>query len=113
MVLKYSIIVPIYNISSLIDQCVESLVNQTYKKLEIILVNDGSKDNSLEIIKKWERKDSRIVVVNKPNGGLSSARNEGLKSATGDYVLYVDGDDWIDVETLAEADRFIAKYGML
>lgn len=113
MVLKYSIIVPIYNISSLIDQCVESLVNQTYKKLEIILVNDGSKDNSLEIIKKWERKDSRIFVVNKPNGGLSSARNEGLKSATGDYVLYVDGDDWIDVETLAEADRFIAKYGLV
>lgn len=113
MVLKYSIIVPIYNISSFIDQCVESLVNQTCKNLEIILVNDGSEDNSLEIINKWERKDSRIVVVNKPNGGLSSARNEGLKSATGDYILYVDGDDWIDVGALAEADRFIAKYGLV
>ena len=113
MVLKYSIIVPIYNISSFIDQCVESLVNQTCKNLEIILVNDGSKDNSLEIIKKWERKDSRIVVVNKTNGGLSSARNEGLKSATGDYILYVDGDDWIDVGALAEADRFITKYGLV
>ena len=113
MIFKFSIIVPIYNISQYIDQCVESIVNQTYKNLEIILVNDGSKDDSLEKIREWERKDSRIVVVDKPNGGLSSARNEGLKHATGDYVLYVDGDDWIDIEALEKANRFITEYGLL
>lgn len=111
--MKYSIIVPIYNISSYIDQCVGSIVSQTYKNLEVILVNDGSKDDSLEKIREWGKRDSRVVVVDKPNGGLSSARNAGLKHATGDYILYVDGDDWIDVKALAEADRFIAEHGQV
>lgn len=93
--IKISVIVPIYNISTYIDQCVESIVAQTYKNLEIILVNDGSKDDSLEKIKNWERKDKRIIVIDKSNGGLSDARNAGLKIATGDYVSFVDGDDWI------------------
>lgn len=111
--MKYSIIVPIYNISSYIDQCVESIVNQTYKNVEIILVNDGSKDDSLAKLREWEKKDNRVVVVDKPNGGLSSARNEGLKYASGDYILYVDGDDWIDVKALAEADCFITEHGQV
>lgn len=111
--MKYTIIVPIYNISTYIDQCVESIVNQTYKDLEIILVNDGSKDDSLAKLREWEKKDNRIVVIDKPNGGLSSARNEGLKYATGDYIFYVDGDDWIDVKALEEADRFITEHGQV
>lgn len=113
MIQKYSIIVPIYNISSYIDRCVESLVSQTFNNLEIILVNDGSKDDSLEIIREWERKDKRIVVIDKQNGGLSSARNEGLKYATGDYVFYVDGDDWLSIKALQLANDFIAEYGVV
>lgn len=97
-IMKFSVIVPIYNISSYIDQCVESIINQTYKNIEIILVNDGSKDKSLEKIREWESRDTRIIVIDKPNGGLSSARNEGLKHATGDYVFYVDGDDWLSID---------------
>lgn len=110
MILKFSIIVPIYNISQYIDQCVESIVNQTYKNLEIILVNDGSKDDSLEKIREWERKDPRIIVVDKPNGGLSSARNEGLKHATGDYVGFVDGDDWVATDLYEKVASEIENY---
>ena len=104
MDVKFSIIVAVYNIEKYISDCVESIVGQTYNNLEIILVNDGSTDGSLEALQRWEKSDKRIKVVDKPNGGLSSARNEGLKHATGDYVAYIDGDDWIDVsmfETIA------------
>lgn len=93
--IKFSIIVAVYNIEKYINQCVESIINQTYSNIEIILVNDGSTDNSLHILQEWEKKDERIKIVNKINGGLSSARNEGLKIATGEYIAYIDGDDWI------------------
>ena len=93
---KISIIVPIYNSEDYIEQCIESIVNQTYKNIEPILVNDGSTDESLAICKKWEDKDSRIVVIDKPNGGVATARNVGLKKATGELVGFVDHDDWIE-----------------
>ena len=91
-----SVIVSIYNVQDYVEKSVHSICNQTYKNLEIILVDDGATDNSGKICDKLAAKDSRIKVIHKPNGGLSSARNEGVKFATGDYIAFVDGDDWID-----------------
>lgn len=96
MIKKISIIVPIYNVEQYLDKCVESLVNQTYNNLEIILVDDGTKDKSGEMADLWSIKDDRIKVIHKKNGGLSDARNAGMKIATGDYIAFVDSDDWIN-----------------
>jgi len=90
-----SIIVPIYNVSEYLEKCIMSLINQTYKNIEIILVNDGSTDNSLDICKKYETEDKRIVVLNKINGGLSDARNYGIERAKGQYITCVDSDDYV------------------
>lgn len=81
-----SIIVPVYNVEKYLERCVHSIINQTLKKIEIILVNDGSTDSSPEICEKFKMKDDRIVVIHKINGGLSSARNEGLRIANGNYI---------------------------
>lgn len=90
---KISIIVPIYNVEKYLGECLDSLINQTYTNLEMILVNDGSTDNSLEIAQEYSLKDSRIKLFSKTNGGLSDARNFGLKQATGDYIGFLDSDD--------------------
>lgn len=92
---KVSVIVPIYKVESYLDQCVQSIVDQTYKNLEIILVDDGSPDHCPIVCDAWAEKDSRIRVIHKENGGFSSARNVGLDAATGDYIQFVDSDDWI------------------
>ena len=92
-----SVIVPIYNIEKYLNKCIESIVNQTYKNLEIILVDDGSTDSCPTICDKWGEKDSRIIVVHKNNGGLSSARNLGLRTCLGEYVIFIDGDDYISI----------------
>ena len=89
-----SIIVSIYNQAEYLDECIESIVNQTYKNIEIILVNDGSSDNSLEICNKYKNIDDRIVIIDKENGGLSSARNSGLDIASGKYIMFCDADDY-------------------
>lgn len=94
--MKISIIVPIYNVEEYLQRCVDSLICQTYRDIEIILVNDGSTDNSLEICKSNAKKDSRIIILDKTNGGLSDARNSGLKISTGDFILFVDSDDYIE-----------------
>lgn len=91
-----SIIIPVYNNSKSLKRCLESVVNQTYKDLEIIIVNDGSTDNSLDICNEFAKKDDRIVIIDKENGGVSSARNAGLKVANGEYIGFVDGDDTIN-----------------
>ncbi len=91
-----SIIVPIYNAEKYLAKCIESLIHQTYQKLEIILVNDGSKDNSLAICRDYAAKDSRIVVIDKENAGVALARNSGLEVATGKYIGFVDPDDWLE-----------------
>lgn len=93
---KLSIIVPVYNAEQFIDRCIKSLVNQTYKNLEILLINDGSRDNSLMICKNFAKLDDRIKVFDKPNGGAASARNLGLKNATGEYIAFCDADDYHD-----------------
>ena len=106
-----SIIVPVYNSEKYIDKCLDSILNQTYKDLEIVLVNDGSNDQSLKILEKYALRDTRIKVVNQENKGVAAARNTGLDNATGEYILYVDSDDWIEnnmvermVELSANAD---------
>ena len=93
-----SVIVPIYNGEQYLAQCIESILIQTYSMLEIILINDGSKDTSLQICKEYEQKDSRIKVYDLQNGGVSRARNFGLSVATGDYVAFVDCDDYLSAE---------------
>ena len=90
-----SIIVPVYNTEQFLAECLNSIVRQTYEKLEIILVDDGSKDHSLEICQQWQKKDDRILVIHKSNGGAASARNAGLDIAQGQYIGFVDSDDII------------------
>jgi glycosyltransferase involved in cell wall biosynthesis len=97
---KISIIIPVYNVEPYIRKCLDSVVNQTYQNLEIICINDGSTDDSGKICDEYAAKDSRIRVFHKKNGGLSSALNVGLKNFTGDYLGFVDSDDW------AESDMF-------
>ena len=90
-----SIIIPVYNVSKYLDKCLQSVVTQTYSNIQIILVNDGSTDNSCEICEKWCKKDKRIEVIHKRNGGLSNARNVGIERAQGEYLMFVDSDDII------------------
>ena len=90
-----SVIVPVYKVEPYLDRCVESIVNQTYRNLEIILVDDGSPDNSPQMCDAWAERDSRIKVIHKENGGLSDARNAGMAAATGELMGFVDSDDWI------------------
>ena len=93
-----TIIVPIYNVEKYLEKCVESILSQTYKNIEIILVNDGSTDGSLDICKRYADLDKRIRIIDKRNGGLSDARNAGLDAAHGEFVGFVDSDDWIAEE---------------
>ncbi len=97
---KVSVIVPIYNVERFLNRCIESIVNQSYESIEIILVDDGSPDNCPAMCDKWALKDPRIKVIHKPNGGLGFARNSGLEVATGDYVMFIDSDDYIDLQTV-------------
>lgn len=95
----YSIIIPIYNVEDYLERCLQSVINQTYKDIEIILVDDESPDNCPSLCEKYSAQDSRIKVIHKKNGGLSDARNTGLALATGEYVIFVDADDYIDKNT--------------
>lgn len=93
-----SVIIPVYNAEKYLDRCVESIVKQTYKNLEIIIVNDGSTDTSGQKCDEWEKKDNRIIVIHKPNSGVSDTRNLGMEKAKGKYFAFVDSDDYIDVD---------------
>lgn len=95
---KISVIVPVYNIQDYIRQCIESVLCQTYTSLELILVDDGSTDNSGKICEEYAQRDSRVVIIHKTNGGQSSARNMGIDIARGEWLSFVDGDDWIEPE---------------
>lgn len=107
---KVSVIVPVWNAHEYLNRCVDSIVNQTYKNLEIILVDDGSTDDSLKICKEYEKKDERIRVVHKENGGQSSARNLALDICTGEYIGFVDNDDWIFPTMYEKMVELIEKY---
>lgn len=103
-----SVVVAIYNVSDYLKKCVDSILDQTYDKLEIILVDDGSTDNSGEICDDYEKADNRVLALHKTNGGLSDARNAGIKKSTGEYITFIDGDDYIDrdyIETLIDSIR--------
>ena len=93
---KVSIIIPVYKVEAYLDRCVESVVNQTYENLEIILVDDGSPDSCPQMCDKWAEKDNRIKVIHKENGGLSDARNKGVDASTGDWIYFLDSDDYIE-----------------
>lgn len=105
-----SVIVPIYRVEDYLEQCIESIRNQTYRNLEIILVDDGSDDYCPQICDRHAREDDRIKVVHKKNGGLDSARKSGIKVASGKYIGYVDGDDWIEPNMYEELLRYIHEY---
>ena len=105
-----SVVVPVYNVEKYIDRCLNSIINQTYRKLEIIIVNDGSTDNSRKIIDKFSKMDSRIIVIDKNNGGLSEARNVGINAATGDYITFIDSDDFVSYDYIEYLYSLIEKY---
>lgn len=110
MDITVSIIIPVYNILSFLDKCLESVCDQTYKQLEIILVDDGSTDGSAIVCDRWKLSDNRIKVYHKKNGGLSDARNYGLSKATGSYIIYLDGDDWIAINAVEKLVYVAQKY---
>ena len=93
-----SVIIPVYNVENYLEKCIESLVSQTYHNLEIILVDDGATDCCPQLCDTWALKDSRIIVIHKTNGGLSDARNAGMQLAKGEYIAFIDSDDWIETE---------------
>lgn len=95
-----SIVIPVYNVERYLRQCLDSVVNQTYKNLEIVCVNDGSPDRSIEILEQYAERDSRLKVITIENRGLSGARNVGTEACTGEFLIYLDSDDWVDLNTV-------------
>ncbi len=108
--MKFSIIVPVYNVSSYIEKCLLSLKKQQGNHFEVLVVNDGSTDNSLEIIKKCVGNDKRFTIYTKENGGLSDARNYGIERAKGEYLLFVDGDDFVHKDYIKTLEGVISSY---
>ncbi len=116
---KISVIIPVYNTEKYLETCLASIINQTYKNLEIIIINDGSTDSSLEICNKYKKIDKRIKIINQENKGQSVARNNGIKIATGDYLHFMDSDDFIPLNyyeniissgTITDADMLLAGF---
>lgn len=107
--LKFSVILPVYNVAPYLDDCLQSLINQSYSNLEIICINDGSTDNSLEILRKYETEDSRIKVFDRENQGSGRSRNFGISQSTGDYLSFIDPDDWADKDTYRKLCDFIRE----
>lgn len=114
---KITVIIPVYNVENYLERCLKSILYNTYTNLEIICVNDGSTDNSKKILESYSKRDKRVVVINKKNAGVSSARNAGIKIATGEYIAFVDSDDWIHekyfeylIRGIDTADLVICNY---
>lgn len=107
--IKFSIIVPIYNVEKYLSQCIESVLKQTYKNFELILVDDGSFDNCPQICNSYAQTDKRITVIHKCNEGLPAARNTGIRNSTGDYIIHLDGDDFLDTGFLAAVQPLLEK----
>lgn len=107
---KISIIVPMYNVQKYLERCVRSLTNQTYRNIEILLINDGSQDGTYELACELAQKDSRISVYNKENGGSGQTRNYGIRVASGNYICFVDSDDWIVEDYLSYAMKLMQRY---
>ena len=109
---RFSIIIPIYNLENYIHQCLDSVLIQNLQSWEAIVVNDGSVDNSLKIIAEYAMNDSRFKIIDKPNGGLSAARNDALNMCIGDYVIFLDGDDWLNNKALEVLNCLIGSSEM-
>jgi glycosyltransferase involved in cell wall biosynthesis len=107
---KVSVIIPVYNVEHLLDKCVNSIVDQTHKNIEIVLVNDGSTDNSKIVCDKLAKKHDFIKVIHQENAGQSAARNTGLELVTGDYIMFVDSDDWIEPNMIETLLNYLEKY---
>ena len=107
---QISIIVPIYNTEKYLERCLQSILNQSYRNIEIILVNDGSDDNSLAICNKYKDKDKRIIVIDKKHTGVADTRNIGLEKASGNYIGFVDSDDYIDIDMFKKLIVGAEKY---
>ena len=110
---RISVIVPVYNVEDYLARCVDSILAQTHSNLEVILVDDGAKDSSGAICDDYAARDSRVKVIHKENGGLSSARNAGLEAAAGEYIAFVDSDDWIEPDAYSHLLEVMEKYGAL
>ena len=108
--IKFSVVLPCYNVEKYIAECLDSLVNQTYPNLEIICVNDGSTDGTLQVIESYIAKDSRIQVVTQHNQGLGQTRTNGMQYATGDYIAFFDPDDWVELNTFEKLAEYINQH---
>lgn len=104
-----SVIVPVYNVELYLDKCISSIVNQKYKNIELLLIDDGSSDSSLNICKSWEKKDGRIRVIHQENAGVSVARNVGIEHSNGQYISFIDSDDIVDENIYSEFEEFYEK----
>ena len=99
---KVSVIIPVYNVEQYLSRCLDSVISQNFNDMEIICINDGSKDASLRILEEYAGKDSRIVIIDKKNAGVSAARNDGIAAAKGEYLAFLDGDDFWEADCLAK-----------
>ncbi len=105
-----SVIVPVFNVEPYLDRCIQSIVDQSFQNIEIILVDDGSTDSSPKICDAWKQRDSRIIVIHKKNGGLSDARNTGINASQGEKLCFIDSDDWIEPNYIELLDCVMTKY---
>ena len=105
-----SVIIPVYNVERYLAQCLDSVSHQTYQNLEIICVNDGSRDGSPDILRRYADEDARIQVIDKANGGVSRARNDALDCARGEYIMFVDSDDWVEPDACENAVNAMREY---
>ena len=105
-----SVIIPVYNVERYLAQCLDSVSHQTYQNLEIICVNDGSRDGSPDILRRYADEDARIQVIDKANGGVSRARNDALDCACGEYIMFVDSDDWVEPDACENAVNTMREY---
>lgn len=110
--MKLSVIIPVYRVEATLDRCVESIVGQSFRDMEVILVDDGSPDRCPQLCDDWARRDPRIRVIHKENGGLSDARNAGIDVATGDYLTFADSDDYLDPSTYHAVAGYLARQSM-
>ena len=105
-----SIIIPVYNVEKYFENCIKSVQNQSYRNIEIIIINDGSTDSTKELCEYYSKNDKRIIVINQKNMGVSAARNAGIKYSNGQYISFVDGDDYIDFDMYEKLVYFAQKY---
>ena len=106
---KVSIIVPIYNAEKYLERCLDSLISQSFRDIEILAINDGSIDRSLEILKRYESIDNRIKIINNSNVGVSETRNIGIMESKGEFIVFVDSDDWIDKDMIEKMYKFMTN----